>query len=83
MPRVMDPELSELRLRLGVKEYHHLYIKTYERTRNAGKKRYSGKRYENPADRISALREKYKNGVPSGTIEEMLGLNNGKTTEER
>ena len=34
-------------------------------------------------ERISALREKYKNGVPDGTIEKMLGLKNGETAEER
>ena len=35
--------------------------------------RYSGQSYENSKEKLMEIREKYKNGVPAGTIEMMLG----------
>lgn len=83
MPRESDPELIDLRVQLGADEYKRLYTNYYQRTMQHGDKRYSGKHYKNTPERISALREKYKNGVPDGTIEKMLGLKNGETAEKR
>ena len=83
MPRETDPELIDLRVQLGADEYKRLYTNYYQRTRQHGDKRYSGKHYKNTPERISALREKYKNGVPDGTIEKMQGVKNGETAEER
>ena len=74
MARETDPELIDLRVRLGADEYSRQYRNLYQGTRTHGDKRYSGKHYKNSAERISALREKYRNGVPDGTIEKMLGL---------
>ena len=37
-------------------------------------KRYSGQSYENSKEKLMAIREKYKNGVPEGTIEMMMGI---------
>ena len=82
MPRETDPELIDLRVKLGADEYKRLYTNYYQRTRQHGDKRYSGKHYKNTPERISALREKYKNGVPDGTIEKMLGLKNGETAKK-
>ena len=83
MSRETDPELIDLRVKLGADEYKRLYLNIYQGTRTHGEKRFSGKHYKNTPERISALREKYKNGVPDGTIEKMLGLKNGETAEKR
>lgn len=37
-------------------------------------KRFSGQSYENSKEKLMAIKEKYKNGVPEGTIEMMLGV---------
>ena len=34
--------------------------------------RYSGKVYVNSQEKLDAIREKYKNGIPAGTIEAMV-----------
>lgn len=34
--------------------------------------RYSGRIYQNTPDRLEAIRQKYKNGIPAGTIEAMV-----------
>ena len=83
MPRETDPELIDLRVKLGADEYSRLYRNYYQLALHHGEKRFSGKHYKNTPERISALREKYKNGVPDGTIEKMLGLKNGETAEKR
>jgi len=82
MPRETDPELIDLRVQLGADEYKQLYCYYYSKTLQHGEKRYSGKHYKNTPERISALREKYKNGVPAGTIEMMMGLKNGEIAEK-
>lgn len=82
MARIADPELNELRMRLGNENYRAVYRGIYSKTLNHGEARFSGKHYKNTPEQISALREKYKNGVPDGTIEKMLGLKNGETAEE-
>ena len=82
MPFESDPELIEFREQMGSKAYNRLYIYIYGKTRAHGEKRFSGKHYKNTPERISALREKYKNGVPDGTIEKMLGLKNGETAKK-
>ena len=82
MPRESDPDLLDLRVQLGADAYARLYRNLYQGTREHGEKRYSGKHYKNTPERISALREKYKNGVPDGTIEIMLGLKNGETAKK-
>ena len=74
MPRTVDPDLLDYRARIGADDYERLYRNVYQKTRTHGELRFSGKHYENSAERIQALREKYKNGVPDGTIEKMLGL---------
>lgn len=36
--------------------------------------RYSGKYYENSKERLEEIKEKYKNGIPKGIIEQMVGV---------
>ncbi len=79
MARKVDPELCELRALLGAKEYKRTYVNVYQRTRTHGEVRFSGEHYKNSAEKINQLKEKYKNGVPAGTIELMMGLKNGPT----
>lgn len=69
-----DPDLFELRERIGAEQYRDLYRSVYTKTRNHGNSRFSGKRYTNSKKRLSELREKYKNGVPDKVINEMLGI---------
>lgn len=83
MSKQFDPDLSDLRARIGADEYARTYRNVYQKTRTHGELRFSGKHYKNSAERIQALRKKYKDGVPDGTIEEMLGLKNGETAEKR
>ncbi len=39
--------------------------------------RYSGQVYDNSKEKLLAIRDKYKNGIPEGTIEAMLGIESG------
>lgn len=80
--RCIDPDFVELRERIGAENYRDLYRSVYTKTRNHGNVRFSGKHYKNSEERISKLKEKYKNGVPEGIISEMLGLRNGQTAEK-
>lgn len=34
--------------------------------------RFSGKYYENPPEKIAAIRQKYANGVPAGEVEDWI-----------
>jgi hypothetical protein len=74
MPRTYDPDLLDLRARIGAEEYAKTYRNVYQKTTTHGERRFSGKHYKNSAEKLQALREKYKNGVPEGTIELMLEL---------
>lgn len=53
-------------------EYSKIYNKEYQKTVRKGKHRYSGKEYINPSEKIALLKEKYKNGVSTNQILEML-----------
>lgn len=65
-----DNELKQYKIRVGAdqydKEYHLLYIKS------KSNKRHSGRRYDNPPEKLQELKEKYKNGVPAGEVEKWL-----------
>lgn len=52
-------------------------LKKYGKLKGHFKGRYSGKTYENPKEKLLAIRDKYKNGIPDGTIEAMLGIESG------
>ena len=47
-------------------------LSEWKRKNYAVSLRYSGRRYKNTPDTLEAIREKYKNGIPSGTIERMV-----------
>ena len=72
--RCVDPDLFELRERIGAEQYRDLYRNVYTKTRNHGNTRFSRKRYTNSKEHLSMLKEKYKNGVPDEAINEMLGI---------
>lgn len=63
--------LEELKLTFG-SEYQSILNKTYCRTNRQSKRRNSGKHYENSAERIAAIKEKYKNGITMNDINRML-----------
>lgn len=74
--RIADPELAEYHDRIGAEEYKKQYTSLYEKTKY--NRRYSRRKYENSDSRIQALKEKYKNGVPKGEINKMLGIKEKK-----
>lgn len=51
---------------------HRDRLKAKEQRRREKLGRYSGKVYVNSQEKLDAIREKYKNGIPAGTIEAMV-----------
>jgi hypothetical protein len=75
MPRkINDAELNEYREKIGIENYKREYHLLYQRTMEAGNKRFSGKHYKNDKSKISELKEKYKNGISLKDINQMLGI---------
>lgn len=54
------------------KNYQRMYSFTVVRLRD--NVRNSGKKYTNSKEKLLAIKEKYKNGVPKGLIEDWLGI---------
>lgn len=54
------------------KVYHRMYLFTVFRQRD--NVRNSGKKYTNSNEKLLAIKEKYKNGVPKGLIEDWLEI---------
>ena len=67
----MDSELRDYAERIGMEEYKRQYGQLYQEAKQH-KTRYSGKSYSNSSDRLKVIREKYKNGIPKGTVNDML-----------
>ena len=65
-----DPELLAYRDKIGADEYNRQYKRLYNT--NKSNKRYSGRKYENPEEKLMQLREKYRNGVTLNDIKEMF-----------
>lgn len=64
----MEQDLYEYRLAVGNAEFW----REYRRLSRPTKRRHSGRTYENPPEKIEAIREKYKNGVPMESIEKLV-----------
>ena len=76
MPRkINDSELDQYAEKIGRENYRNEYNMLYQRTMQAGNRRFSGKKYENSPEKLKQLKEKYKNGISLKTINEMLELN--------
>lgn len=76
MPRkINDFELDQYAEKIGRENYRDEYHMLYQRTMQAGNRRFSGKHYENSPEKLKQLKEKYKNGISLKTINEMLELN--------
>ena len=75
--RCVDPDFLELQEKLGADKYRELYRNIYTKTRNHGEARFSGLKYKNSDEKLLLLKAKYKNGVPDGVINELLGIVNG------
>lgn len=72
MPKVIeDEELRGYQQLIGRTEYSRQYVQLYQEARQK-KTRYSGKQYTNTKEHLQALKDKYKNGVPAGTIKAMI-----------
>lgn len=66
-----DPELSELRQKIGKEKFQRLYNTMYNHA-STSNKRYSGKTYENRPEKLQAIKEKYKNGVTKEILDEFI-----------
>lgn len=72
MPKnIVDRELKAYAERIGREEYKRQYGQLYQEAKQH-KTRYSGLSYSNSSDRLKAIREKYKDGIPKGTVNDML-----------
>ena len=69
--KIKDNELRAYQQKIGAKEYERQYHRLYSEAKQCNK-RYSEREYENPPDKLKALREKYKNGVTDKTVREMV-----------
>lgn len=56
---------------IGPKEYKREYARLYTQARTSNS-RYSGRRYDNPPEKITEMKEKYKNGVTREILDEMF-----------
>lgn len=72
---IKDKELKAYQARIGAEQYQALYLYEENKARRWAKsdKRYSGEKYVNSEEKLNAIKEKYKNGITSGIIEEWLG----------
>ena len=68
-----NDELLLYRKQIGDKAYRRQYETLY-RFAEQSKKRHSGRAYTNSKERLSEIKEKYKNGVSASVINEMLGI---------
>jgi len=73
MFEVEDEELYNYRNQIGTKEYHKQYSRLYTFAKQS-KRRYSNIDYDINKNKISELKEKYKNGVTKDIINEMLNI---------
>lgn len=55
------------------KKYWKVYVNTRYKTRN--NIRNSKENYSNPPEKIQAIKDKYKNGIPKGELEKWLKIN--------
>ena len=68
-----DDELTLYRKSIGDKAYRKQYETLY-RFAEQSKRRYSGREYTNSKERLSEIKDKYKNGVSKSTINALLGI---------
>lgn len=66
-----DEELRGYKELIGKVEFKRQYQRLYQEAVQSPK-RYSGKEYKNPPEKLKAIREKYKKGVTDKTVKEML-----------
>lgn len=71
-----DPDFEILVQEMGKKNFRRLYNTLYTGSRYHAKtnKRASGKTYENSPEKLQAIKEKYKNGIPEGEIEKWFDI---------
>ena len=66
-----DKELEKYKRAIGLEEFTRQYHALYDYPRKH-KNRHSGLNYEVSPERLEKIREKYKNGVPKGIVEDMV-----------
>ena len=70
--KIPDPEIAAYARQIGSKAYHEQYCHLVQQART--KKTYSGKESHRSKEEISAIKNKYRNGVTMEHIKEMVGL---------
>lgn len=68
-----NDELTLYRKQIGDKAYRRQYETLY-RFAEQSKHRHSGEEYENSQEKLKQIKEKYRNGVSTSVINEMLGI---------
>lgn len=72
---IKDEELRAYQKRIGAKQYRALFMYERSRANRWGKDdiRHSRTHYVNSAEKLDAIKQKYKNGVTQEIMEEWLG----------
>ena len=75
MKTIKDLELRAYQKRIGAKQYRTLYLYEANKVRRLTRNdiRHSGTHYVNSAEKLDAIKQKYKNGVTQEIMEEWLG----------
>ena len=75
MRKIENEELRTYQEKIGIKRYRDLYLYELNKVRRLTKNntRYSGKNYVNSAEKLNAIKEKYKNGVTKEILTEWMG----------
>ena len=75
MQKIKDKELRVYQEKIGSKEYRALYIYEANKARRLTKNdtRHSRMNYANSAEKLNAIKQKYKNGVTKEILAEWLG----------
>lgn len=72
MPRgKVDAELASYREQIGSDRYDRLYRRYYQEARQK-KSRFSGLDYENSAEKLRQIKDKYKDGVTEKILSELF-----------
>lgn len=79
MPRIIkDRELRAYQEKIGSQEYRALYMYELNKAKRISKNdiRHSKTHYVNSAEKLNAIKQKYKNGVTEEILTEWLGGEN-------
>ena len=71
MKKIRSKELQEYFNRIGGQEYFRQYCQLYAEAKQK-KTRYSQREYINSKEKLARIKQKYRNGVTSEILDEMM-----------